>query len=115
MRQAGAAAAPLLAVKASAHATVVRYPFETRKSGVRISRVMNPTKELLQHLFEEQVSRARDMPPEAKLLEGPRLFDRTCRLMMDGIRHRHPEFDEAEAQAMLRWQLDLAAQLERHR
>ncbi|MPZ19780.1 MAG: hypothetical protein GEV06_17955 [Luteitalea sp.] len=74
---------------------------------------MNPTTELLERLFTEQVARAREMSAEVKLLEGPRLFDRTCRVMMDGIRHRHPELDELQAQAMLRWQLDLAGQLER--
>ena len=34
------------------------------------------------------------MTPEEKLLEGPRLFDRACRRMADGVRHRHPELDE---------------------
>jgi hypothetical protein len=33
------------------------------------------------------------MTPEEKLLERPRLFDRACRLMDDGVRHRHPELD----------------------
>ena len=34
------------------------------------------------------------MAPEDKLLQGPRLFARTCRLLADGVRHRHPELDE---------------------
>ena len=57
-------------------------------------------------LYREEVARARAMRPEDKLLEGPRLFDRACRVMADGVRDRHPEFDEAsvleEVRALLR-------------
>ena len=45
-------------------------------------------------LYGEDVARARAMRPGDKLLEGPRLFDRACRLMADGIRHQHPELDD---------------------
>lgn len=45
-------------------------------------------------LYAEEIARARAMRPEDKLLEGPRLFDRSCRLMTDGIRHDHPELDD---------------------
>ena len=41
------------------------------------------------------------MTPADKLLEGPRLFERACRLMLDGIRHQHPELDEQGVQALL--------------
>ena len=41
------------------------------------------------------------MTPEQKLLEGPRLFERACRLMRDGIHHRHPELDEGGIHAIL--------------
>jgi hypothetical protein len=41
------------------------------------------------------------MTPGDKLLEGPRLFDRACRLMADGIRHEHPELDERGVRALL--------------
>lgn len=58
-------------------------------------------------LYAEEVARARAMSPADKLLEGPRLFERACRLMIDGIRHRHPELDEQGIQALL------AAMLER--
>ncbi len=51
--------------------------------------------QLADALYREEVARARAMTPEEKLLEGPRLFDRACRLMADGVRHRHPELDEA--------------------
>ena len=46
-------------------------------------------------LYREEVARARAMSPEDKVLEGPRLFDRACRVMRDGIRHQHPDLDDA--------------------
>lgn len=56
-------------------------------------------------LYREEVARARATRPEDKLLEGPRLFDRTCRLMADGIRHRHPYLNEEAVMAMVEAQL----------
>jgi hypothetical protein len=53
------------------------------------------------------------MSPEDKLLEGPRLFERACRVMRDGIRHQHPDLDDEGVLAMLRDRLDLASALER--
>ncbi|OFW26262.1 MAG: hypothetical protein A3H97_23355 [Acidobacteria bacterium RIFCSPLOWO2_02_FULL_65_29] len=52
-------------------------------------------------LYREEVARARAMDPGEKLLEGPRLFERACRLMADGIRHQHPELDDAGVRALL--------------
>lgn len=43
--------------------------------------------------YREEVAREA-MAPEDKLLQGPRLFARTCRLLADGVRHRHLELDE---------------------
>ena len=56
---------------------------------------------LAETLFREEVMRARSMSPEDRLLEGPRLFDRACRVMADGIRHRQPELDEQAVLARL--------------
>jgi hypothetical protein len=64
-------------------------------------------------LYREEVQRARAMPPGDKLLEGPRLFERACALMMDGIRHEHPELDEEGVRAMLHARLDRVRELER--
>jgi hypothetical protein len=50
-------------------------------------------------LYREEVARARAMDPGEKLLEGPRLFDRACRVMADGVRHRHPDLGEDEVLA----------------
>ena len=63
-------------------------------------------------LYREEIVRARAMAPEDKLLEGPRLFDRACRVMRDGIRHQHPDLDDAGVQALLRARLDRVSSLE---
>ncbi len=53
------------------------------------------------------------MRPEDKLLEGPRLFDRACRVIADGIRHQHPDLDEAAVLRMVRDRVALAEALQR--
>jgi len=52
-------------------------------------------------LYGEEIARVRAMTPGDKLLEGPRLFARACRLMLDGIRHQHPEIDDEGLRALL--------------
>jgi hypothetical protein len=52
------------------------------------------------------------MTPADKLLEGPRLFERACRLMADGIRHQHPELDDAGVRALLAARLRRLDELE---
>jgi hypothetical protein len=52
------------------------------------------------------------MSPEDKLLEGPRLFDRACRLMAAGIRHEHPQLDEAAVKALVIQRLAIADRLD---
>jgi len=64
-------------------------------------------------LYREEVLRARAMPPEEKLLEGPRLFERVCRIMADGIRHQHPGLDDAGVATRLRDRLDRVSAIER--
>lgn len=68
---------------------------------------MSTLRLLADALYAEEVARARAMNPEDKLLEGPRLFDRACRVMTDGIRHEHPELDAASVQELLVKRLDL--------
>jgi hypothetical protein len=46
---------------------------------------------LADSLYVEEIARARAMDPTDKLLEGPRLFDRACRVMADGIRTKEPD------------------------
>jgi hypothetical protein len=74
---------------------------------------MEPTRELIDQLYREEVRRAREMPPADKLIAGARLFDRACRLMMDGIRDEYPDADEATVRRILNERLELARRLER--
>jgi len=71
-----------------------------------------PSKELIDELFREQVRAARAMSPEEKFLAGARLFDRSCRIMADGIRHEFPEADENRVQEILAERLALIRRLE---
>jgi hypothetical protein len=74
---------------------------------------MGPTRELIDDIFREKVLRARRTSPEEKLLDGPRLFDLACRIMMDGIRHQHPEADEQQVREILKQRLELLERLEK--
>lgn len=73
---------------------------------------MQPTQELVDDLYREEVLRARATPPEQKLLDGPRLFEFACRIMMDGIRDENPDADETRIQQILARRLDLLRRLE---
>jgi hypothetical protein len=75
---------------------------------------MEPDPELLDALYRQRVERARATPPEEKLLDGPRLFDRVCRIMRDGIRMQFPEADEEAVRRILLERLAIAEQLERN-
>ncbi len=68
---------------------------------------------LVDRLYREELARARLTPPADKLLEGPRLFQRACRLMSDGIRHQHPDLDEAGVTMLLHARLERIPTLER--
>ena len=63
-------------------------------------------------LYLEEVARARSMEPAERLLEGPRLFERECRLMADGIRHRHPDLSPDEVLIRIKAMLAQARALE---
>ena len=63
-------------------------------------------------LLYRKKSSARAMAPEDMLLEGPRLFERACRVMRDGIRHQHPDLDDAGVQALLCARLDRVSSLD---
>ena len=66
----------------------------------------------LDPLYQDDVRRARSLSPSDKLLEGPRLFDFSCRIILDGLRHRHPDLSVAELQDRLRATLDIVRRLE---
>jgi len=73
---------------------------------------VEPTKELIDALYREEVLRARAMAPEEKLLAGARLFDMACRVVADGIRHQFPDADECHVQEILKQRLATARRLE---
>lgn len=83
-----------------------------RDIGFLSAATMEPTADLVRALFDEEVQRAREMSPADKLLEGPRLFDRACQLMEDGIRHRHPYADAERVRDLLLAQLAMLRKLE---
>ena len=76
---------------------------------------MQPTKELIDEIYRDRVQRARQMSPEDKFLAGARLFDRSCRIMADGIRDQFPGAGERRVQEILRERLAIARRLEEHR
>jgi hypothetical protein len=75
---------------------------------------MEPTQELIDALYRERVLRARRTPPEEKFAAGPRLFDRCCRLMAEGMRNERPDADEDEVAELLRQRLALLRRLREH-
>ena len=92
----------------------VHHDYFLRSRVPRIAReTMSSIAALANALYREEVARARAMRPADKLLEGPRLFDRACRLMAEGIRHQHPEFDDAGVRALLAARLIRLHELER--
>lgn len=73
---------------------------------------MEPNTELIDAIYLERVRRAREMSPEEKLLAGARLFDRSCRIMADGIRDQFPDADDRQVQEILAARLALLRRLE---
>jgi hypothetical protein len=76
---------------------------------------MGPSPELVDSIYRERVLRARRTSPEQKLLAGPRLFARSCRIMADGIRHQYPDADEQRVGEILRARLALVQRLSESR
>lgn len=73
---------------------------------------MEPTQELIDAIYRERVHRARRTPPEQKLLAGPELFEMACEITRAGIRHQHPDADEAQVEAILAQRLAIKKRLE---
>lgn len=73
---------------------------------------MRPTKQLIDELYLDKIRSARQMPPEQKLLAGPRIFERSCRIMLDGLRDENPGADDERLQQLLRGRLALVRRLE---
>jgi hypothetical protein len=73
---------------------------------------MEPTQELIDAIYRERVLRARQTPPDRKLLDGPRLFDFACRITADGIRNQYPDADEQRVREILAQRIALQRRLE---
>ena len=73
---------------------------------------MQPTQQLVDELYRQEVLRARATPGGVKLLEGARLFDMACRVMADGIRSQFPDADDDQVKAILTERLALKRRLE---
>jgi len=73
---------------------------------------MEPSEQLVDELYRDRVLRARETPPEDKLLDGARLFDVSCRIMMDGIRDEHPDAGDERVRDILRERIALLRRLE---
>ena len=74
--------------------------------------MVEPTRKIVDAMFRQRVRSARSMSPEEKLLAGPRLFDRSCRIMADGIRDEYPDADEHRVRRILVERLALIRRLE---
>ena len=64
-------------------------------------------------LEREAIEAARRRSPADKFRDGLRLFDRTCRIMADGIRSEKGASDSIDVLQAIRARLLLARQLER--
>jgi hypothetical protein len=66
---------------------------------------MKADRHLVEAIFRERIERARRMPPDQKMWDGPRLFAEAAERMKDGLRYRYPEAGESEIFDRLRQQL----------
>ncbi|HEX7447692.1 MAG TPA: hypothetical protein VF306_09115 [Pirellulales bacterium] len=72
---------------------------------------MQPDQKLIHDIYWQKVKAARAMSPEDKLLAGPRLFERSLRIMADGIRSEYPDANEDRVQEILQERLALLRRL----
>lgn len=68
---------------------------------------MKPTQQLIDELYLDKVRSARQMSPEQKFFAGPRLFERSCRIMLDGLRDENPDADDEHLKELLHERLAL--------
>jgi hypothetical protein len=63
-----------------------------------------------QAALNQQIEQYRQMSGEERLTIALHLFELSCEVAREGIRHQHPDSDEAEIERLLRERLDLARQ-----
>ena len=72
----------------------------------------NEIQTLADELYRERVLRARRVPAEERILDGPRLFDYACEITLAGLRHEMPGATDAELRMALRRRLEMAKRLD---
>ena len=60
--------------------------------------------------LQEQIARYRRMTGEQRLAIALQLHELACNIAREGIRHQHPNADEAEVERLLRQRLQLVRQ-----
>jgi hypothetical protein len=68
----------------------------------------NDFQPLADALYREQVLRARRTPPEERMLEGVRMFDRECDMMRLEILKLNPNYSETDVSQEIRRHLKVA-------
>jgi hypothetical protein len=76
---------------------------------------MEPTKELIDRLWWEEVLAARELTIAQKLALCGDLFDYACQITLSGIRADHPGITDDDAWGELRRRLNIARKLESRR
>lgn len=63
-------------------------------------------------IYVERVLRARETPGDQKMVDGIRMFERSCGFMRDGIRHQFPNATPEEVEQILQRRLDIVRELQ---
>ena len=63
-------------------------------------------------IYIERVLRAQATPPDQKLVDGFRLFERSRGLMRDGVRHQFPDLSPEQVEAMVQERLDIVREIQ---
>ena len=72
---------------------------------------MEPTRELIDALYREEILEARRLSLGEKLFLGGALFDDLCERMRAGIRSQSPGADDAHVERLLCEHLDVSRRL----
>lgn len=92
-------------------------PNELREAAAtyRAGESASPYAALADEIYRERVIRARNTPPEQKLLAGEELFEYACQITLAGINHQNPEFSDEDCRRELNRRLELRKRMEMKR
>ena len=74
---------------------------------------MEPTQHLLDSIYREKVLRARNTPPEHKLLAPARLYEYARGISIAGIKNQHPGATPEQIRELFRRRLKIARELDK--